>query len=92
MLRLTGVSKDKAAEFQPATTESLSVDVTRKPLISLVWGGFYVLMTGASWPSSRGHGRRGRGHRETPEKAASPREPVPAPTGPAVPAHGRSRL
>ena len=44
----TGVSKDPADEFQAATTESLSVDVTRKPLISLVWGGFYVMMAGAA--------------------------------------------
>jgi hypothetical protein len=39
--------KDPSAEYQPATTESLSVDVTHKPLISVVWGGFYVLMAGA---------------------------------------------
>jgi hypothetical protein len=47
VLRLRGVSKDPSAEYQPATTESLSVDVTHKPLISVVWGGFYVLMAGA---------------------------------------------
>src|SRR5262249_40412019 len=47
VLRLTGLSKDPAAEFQPATRESLSLDVTRKPFISVVWGGFYVLMAGA---------------------------------------------
>ena len=44
---LHGISKDPAAEHQAATTESLSVDVTRKPLIALVWGGFYVMMAGA---------------------------------------------
>jgi cytochrome c-type biogenesis protein CcmF len=47
VLRLVGLSKDPAAEYQAATQESLSVDVTRKPLISVVWGGFYVLMAGA---------------------------------------------
>jgi hypothetical protein len=46
-LRLRGVSKNPADEYQAATTESLSVEVTRKPLISLVWGGFYVIMAGA---------------------------------------------
>ena len=46
VLRLTGVSKNPADEFQAATVESLSVDVTHKPLIALVWGGFYVLMAG----------------------------------------------
>ena len=47
VLRLQGVSKNPADEHRAATTESLSVDVTRKPLISLVWGGFYVMMAGA---------------------------------------------
>ncbi|MFN2386949.1 MAG: heme lyase CcmF/NrfE family subunit [Thermoanaerobaculia bacterium] len=47
VLRLRGISKEPADEFQAATTESLSVEVTRKPLISLVWGGFYVMMGGA---------------------------------------------
>ena len=46
VVRLTGVSKNPADEFQAATVESLSVDVTRKPLIGLVWGGFYVMMAG----------------------------------------------
>ena len=45
-LRLRGISKDPALEHQAATRESLSLEVTRKPLISLVWGGFYVLMAG----------------------------------------------
>jgi cytochrome c-type biogenesis protein CcmF len=35
------------ADFTPATAASLSVDVTKKPLIALVWGGFYVMMFGA---------------------------------------------
>jgi len=45
-LRLRGISKDPAAEHQAATRESLSIEITRKPLISLVWGGFYVMMAG----------------------------------------------
>jgi len=92
VLRLRGVSKDPAAEYQAATTESLSLDVTEKPLISLVWGGFYVLMAGAMLALVR----RARDARravlaDSPEKARD-REPVPAPTGPALPVHGRSRL
>jgi cytochrome c-type biogenesis protein CcmF len=47
VLHMTGLSKDPAAEYQAATKESLSIDVTRKPFISVVWGGFYVLMAGA---------------------------------------------
>ena len=47
VVRLRGISKNPADEFQAATVESLSLDVTRKPLISLVWGGFYVMMAGA---------------------------------------------
>jgi cytochrome c-type biogenesis protein CcmF len=42
LLNVTGFSPD----FTAATPESLSVDVTQKPLISLVWGGFYVMMLG----------------------------------------------
>ncbi len=33
-------------DLKPATPESFSVDVTTKPLISLVWAGFYILMSG----------------------------------------------
>jgi cytochrome c-type biogenesis protein CcmF len=33
-------------DIKPATPESFSMDVTTKPLISLVWGGFYVMMAG----------------------------------------------
>ena len=93
VLRLRGVSKDPAAEFQPATTESLSVDVTRKPLISLVWGGFYVLMAGAllALVKRTREARQAVLRAELPDRTAG-REPVPAPTGPIVPAHGRSRL
>jgi cytochrome c biogenesis factor len=34
------------SDLKPATVETLSVDLTTKPLISLVWGGFYVMMAG----------------------------------------------
>src|SRR5260370_6415814 len=47
VLWMRGISKDPAAEYGAATTESLSVDVTQKPLIVLVWAGFYVMMGGA---------------------------------------------
>jgi cytochrome c-type biogenesis protein CcmF len=46
VLRLRGMSKNPAAEVQAATSESLSVEITRKPLMNLVWGGFYVMMAG----------------------------------------------
>ena len=46
VMRLRGMSKNPAAEVQAATRESLSVEITRKPLINLVWGGFYVMMAG----------------------------------------------
>jgi cytochrome c-type biogenesis protein CcmF len=92
VLRLTGVSKNPAEEFQAATVESLSVDVTRKPLISLVWGGFYVLMAGALLAFIR----RAREARRAVldiarEESARARTPVAA-TGPALPAHTRSRI
>ena len=37
---------DPAGDLKPATAESFTVDVTTKPLISLVWGGFYLIMAG----------------------------------------------
>jgi hypothetical protein len=43
-IELLGLSQ--ASDLKPATAETLSVDVTTKPLISLVWGGFYVMMAG----------------------------------------------
>jgi cytochrome c-type biogenesis protein CcmF len=33
-------------DLKPATAETFSIDVTTKPLISLVWAGFYVMMAG----------------------------------------------
>ncbi|MGH9364560.1 MAG: cytochrome c biogenesis protein CcsA [Thermoanaerobaculia bacterium] len=92
VLWMKGVAKDPAREFQPSTTESLSVEVTKKPLISLVWGGFYVLMAGAALAFVK---RTREAHRaalaDGRESSVVPRESV-APTGPAIPVHTRSRL
>lgn len=92
-VKLVGVSKDPKEEFHAATTESLSVDVTRKPLISLVWGGFYVMMAGALLALVK---RAREASRATASESAAPvREPSePAPSaGPApIPVHTRSRL
>jgi hypothetical protein len=68
------------------------VDVTRKPLISLVWGGFYVMMAGALLAFVK----RAREARRAvldiaKEESARADAPVPA-TGPALPAHTRSRI
>ena len=43
-LELLGLSP--GSDLKPATGETFSVDLTTKPLISLVWGGFYVMMAG----------------------------------------------
>ena len=43
-IELLGLSP--GSDLKPATTETLSVDLTTKPLISFVWGGFYVMMAG----------------------------------------------
>ena len=43
-LELLGL--DPNGDLKPATPESFSVDVTTKPLIALVWAGFYVMMLG----------------------------------------------
>ena len=90
VLRLKGISKNPADEFQAATVESLSVDVTRKPLIALVWGGFYVLMAGGllAFVKRAKEARRAVLEASVPAAAETPV----APTGPAVPAHGRSKL
>ena len=37
---------DPSGDLKAATPESFSIDVTTKPLISLVWAGFYVMMLG----------------------------------------------
>jgi cytochrome c-type biogenesis protein CcmF len=43
-IELLGIAP--GGDLKPATGETLSVDLTTKPLISLVWGGFYVMMAG----------------------------------------------
>jgi cytochrome c-type biogenesis protein CcmF len=48
VLNLQGIAKDPKRETQAATQESLAIEVTDKPLISLVWAGFYVMMAGAA--------------------------------------------
>jgi cytochrome c-type biogenesis protein CcmF len=45
-LEIEVLGLDPAGDVRPPTLESLSIDVTTKPLISLVWGGFYVMMAG----------------------------------------------
>jgi hypothetical protein len=92
VLRLTGISKNPADEFQAATVESLSVEVTRKPLIALVWAGFYVMMAGGilAFVKRSGEARRAV---IAAEREAEPRaEPAVPATGPAVPVHTRSPL
>ncbi|HEV8118310.1 MAG TPA: cytochrome c biogenesis protein CcsA, partial [Thermoanaerobaculia bacterium] len=84
VLRMVGVSKDKSSEYQAATTESLSVDVTRKPMIAFVWGGFYVMMAGGLLAfAKRAKESRRAMLASDPEPSAPPRESVPA-TGPAL--------
>ena len=90
VLRLKGISKNPADEFQAATVESLSVDVTRKPLIALVWGGFYVLMAGGLLAFVKRSAEARRAVLDASPRLAA-ETPVAA-TGPAVPAHGRSPL
>ena len=91
VLRLRGVSKDPAVEHQPATKESLSVDVTRKPLIALVWAGFYVMMAGAMLAFvKRAREARHALAGDVPQAARVDRDPVPQ-AGHPVPLHPRSR-
>jgi hypothetical protein len=92
VLRLTGVSKNPKDEFHAATFESLSVDVTHKPLIALVWGGFYVLMAGALLAFIKRSKEARRAVLEASPEVAAPLETPVAPTGPALPAHTRSPL
>ena len=91
VLRMRGLSGDPAAEYRPATPESLSIDVTRKPLIALVWAGFYVMMAGALLAFVQRSRQAKRAVVAEVQRAAPSREHV-APTGPAVPVHIRSRL
>jgi cytochrome c biogenesis factor len=45
-MEIEALGVNPAGDLKPPTSESFSVDVTVKPLISLVWGGFYVMMAG----------------------------------------------
>jgi cytochrome c-type biogenesis protein CcmF len=92
VLRLHGISKDPAAEHQAATTESLSVDVTRKPLIALVWGGFYVMMAGAftAFLKRAREARQATLLAET--LAAAPARTIASPAVPPVPASSSPAL
>ena len=92
VLRMLGVSRDPAAEHQAATRESLSVDVTRKPLIALVWGGFYVMMAGAFLAFVKRSREARRATLLAESQAAAPAREAVRPTGPAIPVHTRSRL
>jgi len=91
VLWMRGLSKDPAAEYQPATKESLSVDVTQKPLIALVWAGFYVLMAGAFLAFVK---RTREAHRATVVEAGEILigRGHGTSSGHAVPAHSRSRI
>jgi len=91
VLWLRGLSKDPAAEYQAATKESLSVDVTQKPLIVLVWAGFYVMMAGALLAFLK-RSREARRAVVAETRHAGPSREHVAPTGPAIPAHIRSRI
>jgi cytochrome c-type biogenesis protein CcmF len=92
VLRMLGVSKDRASEYQAATFESLSVDVTRKPMIAFVWGGFYVMMAGAFLAFLKRAREARHATLLAESKAAVPAREAVASTGPALPVHGRSRL
>ncbi|HEX9689610.1 MAG TPA: cytochrome c biogenesis protein CcsA [Thermoanaerobaculia bacterium] len=88
VLRLRGISKDPAAEFQAATRESLSVEVTRKPLISLVWGGFYVMMAGGILALVK----RAREARRAVVPAAEALREAPLPSASVIPVTARTTL
>jgi cytochrome c biogenesis factor len=88
VLRLRGMSKDPAAEFQAATRESLSIEMTRKPLINLVWGGFYVMMAGGLLALVK---RTREARRATVPAAEPSRETAPS-SGAVVPATARATL
>ena len=92
VLRMIGVSKNPEDEHQAATVESLSVDVTHKPLIALVWGGFYVMMAGGliAFAKRARDARRAVLGAEAADRVRA-ESPVAA-TGPALPAHTRSPI
>jgi LPXTG-motif cell wall-anchored protein len=67
------------------------VDVTHKPLIALVWGGFYVMMAGGLLAFVKRSKEARKAVLEASTQPARAEAPV-APTGPALPAHTRSPL
>jgi hypothetical protein len=86
VLNVTGLGGD----FVAATPETLSVDVTRKPLISLVWGGFYVMMFGGLLAFIKRSGQaRAAVLAEEKATSESPATPTKRPLRPA-PAHARA--
>ena len=90
-LRLRGISKDPALEHQAATRESLSLEVTRKPLISLVWAGFYVMMAGGILALIK-RAREARRSVGVPEASREAVAAPPAPPAAALPVTARSEL
>ena len=92
VLRMMGVSKNRSDEYQAATFESLSVDVTRKPMIAFVWGGFYVMMAGAFLAFLKRAREARHATLQAEAKTAVPAREAVASTGPAIPVHGRSTL
>jgi hypothetical protein len=96
VLRLRGVSKNPQDVYRAATRESLSVDVTHKPMIALVWAGFYVMMAGALLALVKRSREASRAVAAIVEPRAEPRSESPAgytaPGPPPVPLHTRSRI
>ena len=96
VLRLRGISKNPQDEYRAATRESLSVDVTHKPMIALVWAGFYVMMAGALLALVKRSREASRAVAAIVEPRAEPRAEssagYPAPGPPPVPLHTRSRI
>ena len=72
-IELLGVAA--GGDSKPATAETLSIDVTTKPLISLVWGGFYIMMAGGLLRAPEAREGLARRVLEL-GRAANPRRPV----------------
>jgi hypothetical protein len=64
-----------SADFVPPTPETLSVDVTHKPMIALVWGGFYVMMFGALLAFIKRAGQARSALATVPDSVRETREP-----------------
>jgi hypothetical protein len=47
-VEIEALGLDPNGDQKPATPETFTLDVTTKPLISLVWTGFYVMMLGGA--------------------------------------------